>query len=334
MTTPATQAQPVTPTPKNGATTQTQPSSEPKPATAAPQTPDEVAAAKAEAAKWRTEYEKKHREAIATRRKGEDERKAMGERLKRADQYDRIERDIKIAPVRVVSELLKVPPEKALELLNTVAANGNAPTAESVAQALADQEAATEAKFKAREEAAQRAREEAESKSLETVRGQLSSEAAEFVKVLGDEYPIFKKLGDEKQVGAMLAQRIAASPAFQRYRGALQFADGATRAAIVKQAADALETQILSLGEGLTEHDKYKPKLAAKLTPPKQSNTVPHVVKAVAAQSVVSQGQSQPRRTLGNDLTGSTPGEAPKFRTEEERIKAARAAGEALLNRG
>jgi len=331
MTTTAAAPAPVAQPIKNGATTPTQPSSEPKPATAAPtQTPDEIAAAKAEAAKWRTEYEKKNRETIATRRKAEDERKSFGEKLKKADEYERLQRDGKVSPLNAVSRLLGVPPEKALELLNTVAANGNTPTAESLAQALADQEAATEAKFKAREEEAKRAREEAESQAVENDRGQLHADATEFVKALIDDYPVFKLLGNEREVGAMLAQRIS-GPAFARYRAAIQYADGPARAAMMKGVADALETQVLSLGEGLTAYDKYKPKLAAKLTPPKQVDTVPG--KSVAAPSVASQGQSQQRRSLGNDLTGSTTSEAPKLRTEEERIKAARAAGEALLKR-
>lgn len=336
MTTPvAAPIQPVTPTPKNGA--------------AAPQTPvvptaqsaPPPDASAAEIKQWREKAEraeaelgKKTREAIATRRKADDERKTFGERLKSADEYDRLRRDGKVSPLNAVSKLLGVPPEKALELLNTVAANGNAPTAESIAQALADQEAATEQKFKTREEQAENARREAEQKATESHASTLRVEAASFVKALVDDYPVFKTLGDAAQVGAMLAQRIQSSPAFARYRGALQYADSDTRVTIMKAAADALESQVLSLGVGLLEHEKYKGKFAEKLTPPRNAGTVPPVARSVAASSVASQGQSQVRRTLGNDLTGSTPGEAPKLRTEEERIKAARAAGQALLNRG
>lgn len=318
------------------------PSNGVKPST--PQVPATPAVPEATAAELKTwqekatkaelELGKKTREAIATRRKAEDDRKTMGERLKRADAYDRLERDAKVSPLNAVAALLKSDPSKALEMLNTVAANGNTPTAESIAQALADQEAATEAKFKSREEQAEQARKDAEAKSAEGVTSQLHAEASQFAKALAADYPVFKLLGDDDHVGALLASRIANTPAFARYRGAIQFSDADTRVAIMKQAADSLESAALALGTGLTEHEKYKGKIAERLTPPKQSHTVPPVAKSVAAPSVASQGQSQPRRALGNDLTGSTSGESPKFRTEEERRKAAVAAGTALLNRG
>lgn len=334
MTTPTQAAAPVTPTPKNGATTPAQQPVVP-PAQSAPP-PD---ATQAELKTWQEKAQKaeaiaaqKTREEIVNRRKWETEKKTFGEKLKSADEYERLRRDAKVSPVRAVSALLGVPATKALELLNTVAANGDAPTAESVAQAFADQEAAMEAKFAKREEDAKAQRETQQREATEKDFGTLSVEAEGFVKALLEDYPAFKKMGDAKFVGSLLAQRIQATPAFARYRGALQYADAETRVAIMKQAAEGLEAQALSLGMGLVEFDKYKGKFQEKLTPAKPAGTVPPVVKSSQASSQGSSQSSQPRRTLGNDLTGSTPGDAPKFRTEEERIKAARAVGQALLN--
>lgn len=138
-----------------------------------------------------------------------------------------------------------------------------------------------------------------EQRELEESRATVSRNCTSFYEKSAADYPVFKKLGNVSQVGSMLGQRIE--------REFMQ----SGRMMTEKEAADGLENELLSLLEEAVTADKYKPRLQEKLKP------------ATVSTSSGSQGvPSSTRRTLSNNLTGSTPGKAPP-RTEAERLQRA-----------
>jgi hypothetical protein len=175
-------------------------------------------------------------------------------------------------------------------------------------------------KLSAKDKAIERSQHESQTRAVDQARRQLSAEASSFYESNMNEYPIFAKFGDAKSIANTLAQRIEAE-----YHRSTQLdpethevlRDG--RVMTVKEAADALENELVALAEEAASHEKYRGKLTAKLTPPKTPATVPS--KSQQPLSEVAQ-KPQQRRTLSNQITGSTQEPKAKLSLNERRAKA------------
>lgn len=187
--------------------------------------------------------------------------------------------------------------------------NGGAPTADTVALEVAKVEERFKGELDKRDQAAAAERAQAEQRSIENELQQFRAEATGFAKANATEYPIFKRLGDEAAIGAQLDAWIRGE--HSRTGKVLTF----------KEAADALESNMLAIAEEALGAEKYRSKLTEKLKP---ANT-----------SAVGGGPQQrsteaERRTLSNNLTATTPGQKRPYRTDEQRRADAIAAVDAL----
>lgn len=296
--------------------------------------PDATAA---ELKTWRDRAEKaealaaqKTREEIINRRKTDGERKTWGDKLKSADEYERLKREAQVNPRSAATKLWG---EKYLEHLNTTAANGNAPTAESVAWELEQRDEKLRREFDERDQKRIEAETQARQRDTEAQMQAFTADAVEYAKTTVADFPIFEQFESPDRIGAAIINRIrAVHDATIRRDPQTNKVIREGRVMTFKEAADALETDLIGIAERAAGNPKYAEKLLAKLTPAKNGGTVPQVKSSQASSQgsqPSSQPSSQPRRTLGNDLTGSTPGEPPKYRTEEQRQAAALAAYEA-----
>ena len=188
-TTPPT-APAVTTPPKNGA----HPAQPQQPVTPPVQSAPPPDATAAELRQWQERATKaealaaqKTREEIINRRKTDSERKTWGEKLKAADEYERLKREARVNPKSAAEKLWG---EKYLEHLNTVAANGNAPTAESVAFEMEQRDAKLRAEYDERDRKAGEERQAAEQRAIDARVRHFRSEVLAEVKAKGAEHPL------------------------------------------------------------------------------------------------------------------------------------------------
>lgn len=320
MTTPTTPAAPAAPTTiKNGTT----PAAPQQPITPpAPAESPELKTWQERATKAEQLAAQKTREEIVNRRKWEGEKKTFAEKLKMADDHAKLMREKDINPTAAAKRLWG---DKWHEHLNTVAANGGAPTAESVQLEIERAEERATQREQQRQEQAQQQMREAAQKRVEQQMRAFNANAVEYAKGDGNEY-LVQQLGSPERVAGALVARIRGvhDETVQRDPETGEVLK-AGRILTFKEAADALEADLVAIAERTADNPKYQEKLRAKLTPGKTPGTVPPVVKSspVSSQgSQSSQSSSQPRRTLGNDLTGSTPPAPKQQRSEDERLKA------------
>lgn len=259
----------------------------------------------------------KTREEIINRRKADSERKSWGEKLKSADEYAKLQREAGVNPAAVAKRLWG---DQWHERLTAVQVNGGAPTADSVAFELEQRDAAMEKKFADREAAQKEAQANAQREAETSDRNVLGAETTEFYKAVASEYAL-DGLGDERTVAGILANSITGS-ALARYRQALQLGDADARVSILRKAAEGLESTIAALSSKVASHSKYADKFREQLTPAKPAATVPPVKSSQVSQQVPQLSQPA-RRTLTTDLTGTTPSESSKYRSDDERLKAA-----------
>lgn len=314
MTTPTTQTG--TPPPAtNGATTQTQ---QPAPAV---QTPSEAQALKAQLAEAEKREVQLKRELVVGRqqaaREREQQKLSFGEKLKAADEYERLRKTATVDKLSAAKALLG---ENFLEELNQQAANGGAPTAASLQNALERVREDTLREVDARTQKLEQAQQERETKAEKTARAHLTDETAFFYEQVAAEFPIFEALGDAKRVGEVLASHIN-GPVFTRFRQALASGDADTRAAIYRQVASNVETMMLGIADKAVSHEKYQPKFREKLTPAQKSGVVPPSSQSLPPSQSSQSQLPQGRRSLNNDIaTGNTPPlEEPKRETDDER---------------
>jgi hypothetical protein len=91
-----------------------------------------------------------------------------------------------------------------------------------------------------------------------------------------------------------------------------------------KEAAELIEGEMLGVAEAALKAEKYRARFAPKppdLSTPKQAASVSSSAQQQSKQQS-SNGQ-QPRKSLSNDITGSTKDEAPHRLTPQERRQAA-----------
>ncbi len=291
--------------------------------------PAEVTAAREALKAAEAKYSAKTREQITERRKWEKEKLGFGDKLKAADEYARLQKNAKLNPLATAQALWG---EKYWDALTEAKINGGAPTADTVALSLEQMEEKIEAKYAAKDAERAKAAEVAQTQQVEQARRQLVAEAADFWKTGEKDYPVFKKLGDASAIANTLSQRIEAEyhRTTQRDESGTVLRDG--RVLTVKEAADGLEQEILALVEEAASHEKYQPKLREKLQPAKASGSVVRPSQQPSSPQQQAQPEQQPRKTLSNDLTGSTQTRSPPM-TREERLARAAAAYNAIHQR-
>lgn len=303
----ATSAPPAAPAAKPGVQTPGQP---PAPAQAPPAVDHAAELAKLDGA--RRAIELKERQHVVERRKFSEEResqkKTWGEKLSRLERYEKEDREAKLNPEAFLKSKYG---DNWYDTITAARVNGGVPTADVLASEIARAKEEIRSEFTEKE--AQRQKEAAEQgrQAEAAARKALEGEMQDFLKSNGKEYPVFKKLGDEGYVARLLAHRIEAEYNRTERRDETSgrvLAPG--KILTTKEAADLLESDILGLAEEAAAHEKYQPKLREKLQPPKPAPPAPGA-------------PTQQRRTLSNDLTGTTPsGRTPSTNDEERREKA------------
>lgn len=330
MTTNTTPAAPTTPAPTNGVKPQTPTApTTPPPASATPP-PDATAAElkqwQERAKKAESERDLAKREEVVNRRKWDSEKKTFGEKLKEADEYSQLKKHAGVNPAAVAKKLWG---DQWYEKLTAINVNGGAPTADSIAFELEQREQKLRQEFADKEAEREKAAQAREQQALDARLRAFNAQAVEYAKDAVKEFEALEQLGTPESIGAALVAHVrhVHDSTIQRDpdTGAVVKPG---RVVTLKEAAEAIENHLLGLAEKVAEKPKYQEKLRAKLTPAKTPASTSPVVKSSQASSQGSQSLSQPRRTLGNDLTGSTPPAPSKYRTEEQRTADALAAYE------
>lgn len=293
-------AQPQTQPPAQGATSTTPPPTQ--------GTPDITTKYKT----LETEHQKKVREHIVERRKWESERKAFTEKAQRLEALEKREQAARLNPPEFLKSIYG---DNWHEVLTEAKVNG-VPPAQLIQQEMAKlrEEFDTREKTKAKESAKRQA--EAKQQAEEQARQTIFGESIAWYKAKQAEYPLLAKLGAEPVVARTLAQRIESE--FHKTGKILT----------TSEVADMVEGEVLEWVKEAGKHEKYK----AKLQPNGTSSTV-----ATSPQQQGSQQTSQPqkpaRRSLTNDITGSTSPATPPM-SEKERRERAIAAFEAARRKG
>lgn len=296
------EAAPIVPTPSNHPAAKT-----PAPA-AATQTatpPPEVGAVdwSAKYKALEAEHQKKQREQIIERRKWDGERKTSGERLTKLEQLEKREQSAKVNPV---GYLKSVYGEDWQKIINEAALTGATP-AQLVQESIDKLREEFEAKDKSRAEESTKAAETQRQQAQDNARQTIFAESAAWYRAKASEFPLLAKIGAEPAVARTMAQRIEHE--FNKTGKILTAAE----------AAELIEGDVLEWAREATKHEKYK----AKLQPAPASSTV--------APSKQQQGTQQPaaaRRSITNDITGSTSPAKPPA-SDKERLARATAAWDA-----
>lgn len=298
---------PVAPTPANGA----KPSTPQTPAApVAPAESAEAGALKAELAKVeasRRDIEKKERDHVVKVRKFSEEQKTLGAKLTRLSELEKRDQQAKLNPTSFLKGLYG---DKWYDVVTEAKLNGVAPA--DLVQSEIERVREDFEKKLADKDAQAKAEREAEAKTaIEEARASLLGEAKAFVSSASKDYPIFEGYSPDT-MAAILAQRIETeyNKAFDKNK-----ATGApTLRLSTKEAAELVEQDMLAIAEKAAAHEKYRPKLAEKMKPPTPA--------PVVGGPRLQRPEPQQRRTLSNDVTGSTPGKAPPVSDDERRQRA------------
>jgi len=263
----------------------------------------------------RIAYERYKQKAAADTRAWETDKAELSTRASVAEQLEKREVLAKRNPVEFLSSIYG---KDWYDVVVEAKVNG-VPPAALIAGELDKLKADFDSKLSERDAAAKAQAEAAAKSSVEAERRALSMDARDWYGANADAYPLFRRLGDANSIGATLAQRIEA----EFHRSTKRDASGAVvqngRVLTAQQAADLLEADMISLAEEAASHAKYADKLRAKLQPQKPPGTV-SAVKPAAAQTAPAAAQQ--RRTLSNEMTGSTPSDKPAMTAQERRAKA------------
>jgi hypothetical protein len=310
---------PVVPTPT--AAPQGAPAVEVKP-TPAPSAPDAAQRLKA----LEEAHRKKVVEHIVERRKWEASQKANGEKMARLEAMEKREAMARLNPPEFLKGLYgdnwydKVVESK----LNGV------PPGDLIQAELAARDAKWEARFAEREKSTTEAATAAQQRQVESARRGIQAEAGDwYAKAGATSHPILEGLGDAAAVSRILAHRIEAN--FHATTVSDESGEVLRQGRVLSPAemADVIEGELLAVAERATGAEKYKARFAPKASP---LQTQP------SGGSVGGQGKQQPsasgqqsstgqqRRTLSNNLTGSTSEAKPARITPDDRRSRALAA--------
>jgi len=303
------------------------------PTTPAVETKSETPAEVDLAQKYRrleAEHQRKVKEQIIERRKWDADRKTTGERLSKLAELEKRESQARLNPPAFLKSIYG---DNWHEVVNESKING-VPPADLIQSEIARMRDEFEAKLKARDEESSRSLQAQQQQALDQARANIRMEAEEFYSASGAEYPILERLGDKAAVARTIAQRIE----HEFHATAKRDENGAVvrqgRVLTAKEVAELIESEMLGVAEYATKVEKYKSRFAPKppdLTSEKKSESL-KLKQQPTSQQPQSSGQ-QPRKSLSNDITGSTRDDAPARLTPEERRQRALAAFAAVKER-
>ncbi len=246
-------------------------------------------------------WSKRQADLIASRQKAQfqKEREGLSSKLSRLSELEKREAQAKINKSGYLESLYG---KDWYDQIIQEKLNGGAPTADVVKSEMDKLREEFEATRKAdRDEMTKReaARHEQE---MVAARRQAVGEVARFWSEKSDDYPLVEGQGTPAQIASVIAAEIE-----KRWRESIQRDDDGR--IVVDGVAPSVQTIANEWETNLSKpYEKYAEKLkksAAPVVPPSTS----------AAQ--------QPRRTLSNDLTGTTPGQRlPPANNEEKRARA------------
>jgi hypothetical protein len=271
------------------------------------------------------EHNRKVKEQIIERRKWDADRKTTGERLSKLAELEKRESQARLNPHLFLKSIYG---DNWHEVVNESKLNG-VPPADLIQSEMSRMRDEFEAKLKARDDESTSRLQAQQQQALEQARANIRIEAEEFYAASGADYPILERLGGKEAVARAIAQRIEHefhATAKRNESGAL-LRQG--RVLTTKEAAELIEGEMLAVAEAAMKAEKYKSRFAPRppdLTAEKKSESLK------LKQQPQSSGQ-QPRKSLSNDITGSTKDDAPARLTPEERRQRALAAFAAVKER-
>ena len=263
-------------------------------------------------------YNSQLRKSSESQRAWEAEKKTLADRAAKAAEYEKREQMARLDPPGYLKSLYG---DDWHTMVNDAKLNGVPPgqLIQAEMQKLRDE---FEAKDRARTEEANKSRESQRDQATEQARRGIFAEAAAFYREKGKEYPILAKLGGDAAVARTIASRIEAE-----FNKSVEFDEAGNvskqgRILTTSEAADLLEAEVLEWVAEAGKHEKYK----AKLTPVAAPTTV-------SASLKPQEKKSQARRSITNDITGSTTATKPPTTDRERRERAEAAFNEARAKR-
>lgn len=298
-----------------------------KPTAPAPTAPDPVAAAEkllAEAKAERAAAEKRSRVNAAEARKFADEKKGIGAKLSEYEQLKKAQAQAKLNKAAYLKSLYG---DDWYDQIVQERLNGGSPTADTVALEVERVREEFSKKFDEHKSELTKAEQARETQRIQSELKAFSNSATEFAKANANDYPVFESLGDVSAQGAAIANRIRSEHDRTIKR------DPETgeviqpgRVMSMKEAADAIEADLLAIAERAVSADKYRARLTDKFKPA----TVPP---SGTPSSQLRRTEPVERRTLSNDLTATTQDRKPAM-TDAERRERANAAYAAIRAKG
>lgn len=240
----------------------------------------------------------------------EAEKKTWGEKLSQVERFEKLKANAKLNPEPYFREILG---DAYYEKLTEMRISGGAPAADIVAAKVAELEEKFEGKLKGldeeRKKQEQAQRDEAKKREAGETDQRLRAVMSQFWEANETEYPAIAAEGYTKQqISEALAKEV------RRQFNASAEVDAETGEVLKEGVAPNLKALADKWEEGLVSRSK---KVAS----------LPKYAVPAGAKSEVQ----QPRRTLSNDLTGSTPGRQTPATTEAERMQRAIAARDKYL---
>jgi hypothetical protein len=256
----------------------------------------EAAKAKAEAANAKKFAESR----LQMQKKAHDaEKKTFGEKLSRLAAYEKSDKEAELNPAAYAEQKWG---KDWYDKLTEIRVNGGAPTANTVALELAKMEERFEAKLKAKDEEFEKRQQSSQAQSVDVARRQLAHEGVSMWKAKSAKFPLVSDLGSPEDIGAELARRVEMHylQTTQRDEAGNIIADGEVMP--LTRVAESWENSLVAIAEKAAAHQMYAEKFKPK------------------SQTVAPKDEVQlTRRTLSNDLTGSTQSQKPPMSDAERR---------------
>lgn len=281
-----------------------------------PVAPDPVADAKrvlADAELKLAAAEKRGRVNAVEARKFADEKKGIGAKLSEYEQLKKAQSQAKLNKAAYLEQLYG---KDWYDQIVQEKLNGGAPTSDTVALEVEKVREEFAKKFEEHKSELTKASQASEQQRVQSELKAFSNSAVDFAKANLKDYPVFETFGDETRIGAAIVQRIRQE--FDRSTVRDEETNEITtpgRVLTMKEAADAIETDLIAIAEKAMGHDKYKPRLTEKLKPA-------IVPPSGSPNQQLRRTEVPERRTLSNDLTAATQGRKPAMTDDERRQRA------------
>jgi hypothetical protein len=230
------------------------------------------------------------------------EREGLGSKMSRLTELEKMHAQAKLNPEAFLKGVYG---DDWYDRVVQTKLNGGVPTADVLASEVSRLEEKFEAKLKARDEEHAKSQQESTRAAVEQSRREQVSLAGEFWTSASKDFPMVDSLGTADQVAAEIARRREAhyDATSKRDEEGRLIAHGQVLG--LQKVAELWEAQLVGLAERAAGHEKYAGKFVKQ--------------PAVAAPKHVDQQQ---RRTLTNDLTGSTPARSAPANDIERRQRA------------